>query len=154
MGFQVQAKLKDLDTTIMQSYRSYEKWAQQINLPLGELVILYELLINQTVTQRQLIQATNFPKQTINQGTKNLVAAGYVKLTPDVNDRRCKVLVLTTSGKAYAKQKVAPLFTIEERMLARLSEEKLALLMELMREYGDLLAEETDRYWQETKEEG
>lgn len=154
MQFQVQAKLKDLDTTIMQSYRSYEKWAQQINLPLGELVILYELLINQTVTQRQLIQATNFPKQTINQGTKNLVAAGYVQLTPDSNDRRCKVLMLTTKGKTYAKQKVAPLFIIEERMLARLGEAKLDLLMELIREYGDLLAEETDRYWQKTKEEG
>ena len=146
-NFDAYAKQKQFDNEIVREYRMYEDWARKVDLPVYQLCILYELLANKKLTQKQLIMVTNFPKQTINKGVLNLKQAGYVVFEEVKLDHRQKMIILTKNGYAYAVKKIGPLFKLEATVFEKLGPKKSKQLLELLRLYGDIFEQETKKYW-------
>lgn len=57
-----------------------------------------------------------------------LVAAGYVKMTPDAQDRRRALIALTPSGRALAKRLLKKAGEVEEALVEGLGPEELRVL--------------------------
>ncbi|GHD58156.1 MarR family winged helix-turn-helix transcriptional regulator [Jeongeupia chitinilytica] len=75
------------------------------------------------MTQSTLGQILNFEKSWISRMVDQLVAEGWVERTPNPQDRRSKILVLTDDGVAHAR-KIGAMFDGHSRdVLDRLSDE-------------------------------
>ena len=63
--------------------------------------ILYQLSVNPQITMKELAQKINRDKSTTTVLVRKLEAAGLVKITVDPDDKRNKLLCLTTKGSKY-----------------------------------------------------
>lgn len=98
-----------LNFAIIRGGKAYAEWDRQHGMPSYLTIILYELLMRQRLTQKDLVNLIDLPKQSINKGIHRLL-----ELTIDPEDNRVKYCQLTASGKKYAKKKMAPLFEIRK----------------------------------------
>lgn len=98
---------------------------------------MYELLLRERLTQKQLVELSDLPKQSINKGIKRLKEINYLIMTVDPNDKRVRFCELTSSGKKYAQEKLQPLFDLEEKTAQKLGSEKMKLLTELSEEWSN-----------------
>lgn len=112
---EVQTLTSRLDLLIAKGAREYKDWNQKHGLTDYRSVILYELLLHTRLTQKQIVERTNLPKQSINKGILQLRDEGYLTLEQDEKDNRVKYCFLTEEGEKYAKLKIQPLLDIEEK---------------------------------------
>ena len=105
-----------LNFAIIRGGKAYAEWDRQHGMPSYLTVILYELLMRQRLTQKDLVNLSDLPKQSINKGIHRLLEKDYLELTIDPEDNRVKYCQLTASGKEYAKKKMTPLFEIEKQI--------------------------------------
>lgn len=106
-------KLSDtekLNFAIIRGSKAYEEWDRRQNMPTYLTIILYELLMRQKLTQKDLVNLSDLPKQSINKGIHRLLEKDYLELTVDPDDNRVKYCQLTDIGKKYAQEKMASLF--------------------------------------------
>lgn len=81
----------------------YEDWAKEHGLSSNSVLVLYSLYKSkEDCTQKSISQKWSIPKQTINTILKDFAAKGYIELLADKEDKRNKLLKLTSTGKAYA----------------------------------------------------
>ncbi|WP_239831280.1 MarR family winged helix-turn-helix transcriptional regulator [Ligilactobacillus salivarius] len=99
-------------------------------------MILYELLLHTRLTQKQIVERTNLPKQSINKGILQLRDEGYLTLEQDEKDNRVKYCFLTEEGEKYAKLKIQPLLDIEEKIIMKMGKKKIEQLNELLEEWN------------------
>lgn len=135
---------EQLNLSIVKGSKLYQEWDSQNNLPSYLSVILYELLIRQKLTQKQLVDLSSMPKQSINKGIKILQDQGYLEMTPDPTDKRIKFCQLTTQGKEYAQKKMQPLMDLEERIAKKMGINKMKQLVELSNEWNATFAQLLD----------
>lgn len=90
-------------------------------------------------TQRELMQKTLLPKQTINSIVKNLRKDGLVELQTIPTDRRVKNVFLTRQGKKFVKQYLEPTSRAEEESLNSLSPTEQQQFLNLFDHYLDAL---------------
>ncbi|EEJ72548.1 MarR family winged helix-turn-helix transcriptional regulator [Lactobacillus ultunensis] len=135
-----------LNMSIVHGSRAYEQWEQDHHLPDYLVVIMYELLLREKLTQKQLVNLSDLPKQSINKGIKRLHEAGYLDMTIDPDDKRVRFCELTDKGKSYAQEKLASLFDLEEKTAQKLGPEKMKLLTSLNEEWSNT-------FWQFLNEE-
>lgn len=132
-----------LNFAIIRGGKAYAEWDRQHGMPSYLTIILYELLMRQRLTQKDLVNLSDLPKQSINKGIHRLLEQDYLELTIDPEDNRVKYCQLTASGKKYAKRKMAPLFEIEKQIaqkmerLVALNEEWSDTFWELLRKKGE-----------------
>lgn len=133
---EVQALTTRLDLLIAKGAREYKDWNQKHGLTDYRSVILYELLLHTRLTQKQIVERTNLPKQSINKGILQLRDEGYLILVQDGKDNRVKYCSLTKRGGEYAKLKMQPLVDIEEKIVTKMGKKKIEQLNELLEEWN------------------
>lgn len=70
-----------LNLSIVHGSRGYDYWDQTHGMTSYLSMILYELTIRKKLTQKQLVDLTDLPKQSINKGIKQLTESGYLSMT-------------------------------------------------------------------------
>ena len=129
-----------LNLAIVHGGRAYNYWDQTHGMTSYLTMILYELTIRKRLTQKQLVDMTDLPKQSINKGIKQLSAAGYLTMTVDPEDKRVRFCELTADGRKFAHKKLQSLFEIEEKTAQKMGKEKMKQLTALNEEWSN-------RFW-------
>lgn len=127
-----------LNMAMIKGGKAYDEWNKLNDIPDYLSVIFYELLMRKKVTQRQLVELTDLPKQSINKGIKILQNKGYLVMTIDKHDKRKKFCELTPSGKVYAKEKMQSLFELEEKTAQKMGMKKMKQFLALNEEWNDI----------------
>ncbi|RVU71349.1 MULTISPECIES: MarR family winged helix-turn-helix transcriptional regulator [Lactobacillus] len=125
-------------TAIVRGSKGYEQWNNQHHLPDYLAMILYELLMRQELTQKELTKLSDMPKQSINKGIKLLQKQGYLALKVNPKDKRAKLCHLTPEGKKYAQKKMQPLFDLEEKTAQEMGAAKMKQLLDLTEEWNQI----------------
>lgn len=126
-----------LNIAILRGGKGYEEWNNLHHLPDYLSLILYELLIRKKATQKDLVNLSDLPKQSINKGIKILQDKDYLELIVNPKDKRQKYCRLTPSGKKYAQQTMQPLMDIEEEVVRKMGAEKMHQFISLNEEWND-----------------
>lgn len=138
-----------LNFAIIRGGKAYAEWDRRQGLPNYLTIILYELLMRPKLTQRQLVNLSDLPKQSINKGIHRLQEKNYLDLTIDPKDNRVKYCQLTKAGKEYAQKKMEPLFQIEREVAKKMGAAKMKQLINLNEEWSntfwECLGKENDK---------
>jgi DNA-binding MarR family transcriptional regulator len=82
----------------------------------------------------ELATLAGMTKQSIGEVIDNLVELGYVKRIPDPQDRRAKLICLTTRGEEAQKIGLTLFTKVEQRWAKRYGPDRLAQLRDLLEE--------------------
>lgn len=124
----------------------YRRAAASLGISDCMMWIFYMLLLEEhPMTQQELGEYLQFPKQTINSSVGALCRQGYVELRPIPGTRNKKAIFLTEVGKRFAGEQVGRSIEAEGRVICRMSAEGMDRFMELYKKYIDLLQEEFER---------
>jgi DNA-binding MarR family transcriptional regulator len=114
--------------------RVAERGHPQIRPPHGRV---FEFLDDEGTPVSELARRAQITKQSMAELVAHLERHGYVRRVPDPSDRRAKLVTATDRGRevyAVARQVVAEL---ERDWTARLGEDKMRRLRELLEELND-----------------
>lgn len=103
----------------------YSRWAEHLGVPYDTLITLYGLDIHGCMTQKSICDFYGFPKQTVNGIIRRLKNEGYISLETNPADRREKLVSLTGSGSAYARELLAPLYQAEQHAFSEVGRQKI-----------------------------
>lgn len=130
------SETEKLNLSIIHGSRAYSQWEQDHDLPDYLVVIMYELLIRGKLTQRELVNLSDLPKQSINKGIKILRDHDHITMTVDSSDKRVRFCQLTEAGRKYAYDRLRPLFELEEKTAQAMGTDKMKLLAKLSEEWS------------------
>lgn len=130
------SETEKLNPSIIHGSRAYSQWEQDHDLPDYLVVIMYELLIRGKLTQRELVNLSDLPKQSINKGIKILCDHDHITMTVDPSDKRVRFCQLTEAGRKYAYDRLRPLFELEEKTAQAMGTDKMKLLAKLSEEWS------------------
>ena len=130
------SETEKLNLSIIHGSRAYSQWEQDHDLPDYLVVIMYEFLIRGKLTQRELVNLSDLPKQSINKGIKILRDHDHITLTVDPSDKRVRFCQLTEAGRKYAYDRLRPLFELEEKTAQAMGTDKMKLLAKLSEEWS------------------
>ena len=130
------SETEKLNLSIIHGSRAYSQWEQDHDLPDYLVVIMYELLIRGKLTQRELVNLSDLPKQSINKGIKILRDHDHITMTVDPSDKRVRFCLLTEAGRKYAYDRLRPLFELEEKTAQAMGTDKMKLLAKLSEEWS------------------
>lgn len=130
------SETEKLNLSIIHGSRAYSQWEQDHDLPDYLVVIMYELLIRGKLTQRELVNLSDLPKQSINKGIKILRDHDHITMTIDPSDKRVRFCQLTEAGRKYAYDRLRPLFELEEKTAQAMGTDKMKLLAKLSEEWS------------------
>lgn len=130
------SETEKLNLSIIHGSRAYSQWEQDHDLPDYLVVIMYELLIRGKLTQRELVNLSDLPKQSINKGIKILRDHDHITMTVDPSDKRVRFCQLTEAGRKYAYGRLRPLFELEEKTAQAMGTDKMKLLAKLSEEWS------------------
>lgn len=130
------SETEKLNLSIIHGSRAYSQWEQDHDLPDYLVVIMYELLIRGKLTQRELVNLSDLPKQSINKGIKILRDHDHITMTVDPSDKRVRFCQLTEAGRKYAYDRLRPLFELEEKTAQARGTDKMKLLAKLSEEWS------------------
>ncbi|CUX24928.1 Sugar-specific transcriptional regulator TrmB [Clostridium sp. C105KSO15] len=122
----------------------YARWAQKRNLSFTTMQVLHLLLVDGSLTQYQICERYEIPRQSVNNVVNNLKDIGYITLDVKDNNRREKLIVLTNEGLEYSKALFDPLFEIQESLITKMNKESAEQLIKLLTIFGDFLEQEID----------
>lgn len=129
----------DFNAVWSQTNALYCRWAEYFGLNYITLMTLYGLDIYGSMTPKNLCDFYGFPKQTVNGVVHELAEQGYVSLRPGSKDKREKLVCLTETGAAYAKELLAPLYRAEQSVFSVLGEEKIIQMFETISAFNALM---------------
>lgn len=121
--------------------KGYATWSAAHGMSEYFSTVLCELYANPGQSQRQLIDHTGYPKQSVNKAVKQLRDQGYLTVSVSSRDSRVKLCTLTPAGRQFAEKKLAPLSQIEERTVTQFGNDKMAQLVKLQEEWSQLFWE-------------
>lgn len=122
----------------------YARTAAVLGIGYPELMVLYALVVEGDMTQRQISENYGLLKQTTNTVVKSLHTREYVRLDPGTADRREKVVALTESGREYAENLLEPLLVAEEKAYRMIGEERSRAMAETLDLYNILMERALD----------
>ena len=100
----------------------YAAFARRSGVQPRLLWVLYALNDGESHTQKEICDTWILPRTTVNTIVKELEAEGYVVLSQIKGKKREMNVTLTKAGKAYADEKLARLYEIENRVFDSLTE--------------------------------
>ncbi|MBQ8287791.1 MAG: MarR family transcriptional regulator [Clostridia bacterium] len=113
--------------------------SEEAGIPCGYRMILMELSHLEKATQYELAKRTHLTAPTVSVTLQKMEHEGYITRTPDEHDLRQMLVSLTEKGKAAAADNRARADTLEQALLAGLSEEDLRQLTALLTSMEDNL---------------
>lgn len=130
----------------------YHRLARHFGLSDTAFWILYTLREQGgCVSQSQLCGELFLSKQTIHSALKQLEQGGFLQLENVPNNRKNKLVRVTSQGEQLLCQVTDPVFAMEERAFQRLTVEEREAILRLGRRNLDLLREEAERLLRDEK---
>lgn len=96
--------------------------------------VLYALSFEAGITQSEICDAYEMPKQTVNNIVKKLVERGLAEVQSEGENRKSKPIVLTEEGHRFADEVLTPMMLFEKRVLSEMGEESYSQLIALLEE--------------------
>lgn len=103
----------------------YTKAATVLGVGYPEMMVLYALESMGKLTQKQIAENFGMQKQTVHTVVSALHKKGYLLLEASEGDKREKRIILTESGKEYARKIIAPLRKAEDNVFKIIGSEKM-----------------------------
>lgn len=123
MGLEVEERLMQIAYAVSKMEGLYRRIAVKSDLPGADVQVLYLLYFNEYVTQKEIIELSETPKQTINNVIRKLKNEQYISLTTCNTDKRQKYISLTPAGKEYCQKVLQPFFQINEKVAERVGDD-------------------------------
>lgn len=120
----------------------YTHWAALSHIGYPELMVLYALLSDTPLTQKNIVEEVGLVKATVNTVIRDLKKRDYVVLTASKTDRREKYILLTDSGRKYAEETVSPLLDAEERITHMIGKDRMQQMIDTMELFNILFEKE------------
>ncbi len=120
----------------------YQKWYQEHGLNSYLIQTLYALYMEPSMSQKEISENYQMPKQTVNNTVKSLERRGYVELVPDEHDRRGRRISFTAEGREYAILVLDPVLKLDQAVVERMGVENYGSLIQLLNAYSDALTYE------------
>lgn len=120
----------------------YARTATVLGIGYPELMVLYALVVEGDMTQRQISENYGLLKQTVNTVVKSLHTRDYILLAPGTTDKREKVVSLTESGREYAEHLLQPLLAAEERAYQIIGAERSQAMADTLDLYNIIMERE------------
>lgn len=118
----------------------YNAYAKAVGLTFPSLHVLAEIWKEEMCSQKDIIQKTYLPKQTVSAIIKNFNEQGLIEpLVESEKDKRSKIIKFTAKGREYADQVINKLKTAVNNALEELGEDSRKSLLETLRKYKDNL---------------
>lgn len=127
--------LQEFNDILMELFGVYRQIATTLEVSESELWILYEMHSEAgPILQRELIERTGLPKQTINSTLRKMEADGSIEQKPG-RDRRTRAVSLTEKGRERANNTAGRLIEAEMAALHALGENDRRHLFDVIRRY-------------------
>ena len=120
----------------------YTHWGALSHIGYPELMVLYTLLSDTPLTQKNIVEEVGLVKATVNTVIRDLKKREYVVLTASKTDRREKYILLTDSGRKYAEETVSPLLDAEERITRMIGKDRMQQMIDTMELFNILFEKE------------
>ncbi|MDR1618536.1 MAG: hypothetical protein LBS06_05740 [Treponema sp.] len=146
MNQKFESELGAIASSISRIQGLYQQWAQKNNILYGIVQVLYILYLQGAVTQKQISESCETPKQTINNVIRFFKKENYITLDASGTDKRQKFIKLTPAGKKYMQKILEPYFRLNEKVFGRLGFKLIHQLVEGLTALGDAIELEMELY--------
>jgi DNA-binding MarR family transcriptional regulator len=118
--------------------------------------VLYSLYFRGKVTQKQISESCEIPKQTVNNVIRLFKKENYITLDANSTDNRQKLIALTLSRKEYMQKILEPYFKLNEKVFDRIESKLTHQLVEGLTALSDAIELEMELYevsskWEQKK---
>lgn len=124
--------------------RALQERIQAEGIPIGSWPFLRHLWQQDGITQKELTNAVGLMQPNTNAALKQLARRGWIKQTPDTEDRRKIRIHLTPKGRQLFYRAFPLALEARRQALADFSEEEVATLRSLLKRITKNLDAETD----------
>ncbi len=133
--------MDSIQDKLMQQFQkmdlAYENYAKSKNMTYLNLIVLEEIyLLGDGCTQKEIVDDTFYPKQTINLVIKAFLKEDIIILKEKEDNRKNKGIFLTEKGKKLSLDIIAPLIKQEEKTIASIGEEEGRELLRIIELYS------------------
>lgn len=127
-------ELKEFNILYKEVDELYHRIAVEIGLSDSAFFILYSIVeFGDGCLQKDIADHYFISRKTINSSIKNLEAQGVIELRK--GNRRDMHLYLTEAGQTFVKEKMLPVFELENSVFEEFSKEECQQLIQLTRKY-------------------
>ena len=120
----------------------YDEYTKHFGITLSSAKVLGVMLKNKNCTQKDIIQQTHLPKQTVSAIIKSLETQEVViQTTNPKEDKRNKIIKFTSNGKKWATNIMKEMEKVIIHSLKALGEEKVLTLVSIFKEFKDNVQE-------------
>lgn len=120
----------------------YETYAKSVGLSCTSLYILHLVLLKENCTQKYICEQMFLPKQTINSVVMSFHKQGLMEMFELPEDRRHKLIQLTSKGKEYAAKIIPKIEAAEIHSMEQFDIEERLQLLQLMEKYSRIFQAE------------
>lgn len=128
-------ELKQLGSILSEITAVYQKFYEENHIHPIEILILYELYINDRCTQKSISVSHHLPKQTVNNFIQDYLKKEYIFLNKDPDDGRNKIIQLTEKGNAYLHKNLDPVLELDRKTYEAIGEEEYQKLIKMNQKY-------------------
>lgn len=121
------------------------RWAQEHNLNVYTVKVLYSLARNESLTQKQICTVSGMPKQTVNNVIRKLAREEIIELLVQESDKREKIVSLTENGKRYLQDTLTPIMELESKIVQKMGNENYEYLLKSLECYSEAMEQEMKR---------
>ena len=139
MNIEIETSLGSISAAMTRIEGLYAKWGEKQGFPYAVVQVFYILKFNNSVTQKQISEICNIPKQTVNVGIKQLRKDKHITLVTSTEDKREKIIKLTPSGEALSQKLLTPFFELNKLVGKKVGLDLLNNLSKGLNTLGDAL---------------
>lgn len=138
----IKQQLETLNQQIKELTGLYHQAAAGAGISDGEFWVWYTLLTMEEPSQQDICDLWSLPKQTVHSVVAGLARKKwvYLEMVPGTHNR--KTIRMTEEGRQYGEAVIRPILELEQRTMARMSEEERQACISLLGRYISLLREE------------
>jgi DNA-binding MarR family transcriptional regulator len=144
VNYEADAAIGALDAGVSRIRGLYTRFAQKHEIPYGIIQVAYALGMHSPVTQKQISEICEIPKQTVNGVIRQLKADGHITVTAGKEDKREKEIALTSKGEAYIQKTLQPFFELNKMVVGRIGADFINQLSQGLTTLGDTLEMEME----------
>ncbi len=115
--------------------RNYDLHLRDLPIGSGQQFFLLRIYENEGISLYGLAQMGHFDKATVSRSVQKLVEAGYIRVIPDENDRRCRHLYVTEAAMPIIQRLLCTRAEWNQALTSGFTEEEciqLEILMQKM----------------------
>ena len=110
-----------------------------------ETIILIHIGLMKNPSQKDISEKLGAPKQTVNNIIKSLEEDGQIELIQDENDKRIRILRLTSKGEKNRDERIKPITESNKRIYEKLGEEKAREIRDNLKLLNATIREEFEK---------